>query len=64
MTKTVTPTPEEHAYYLGWTAFFNEKYDDDIIDNPYDSETEKVLYDKWVGGWNSASAVATSMTDV
>lgn len=64
MTKTLTPTPEEHAYHLGWTTFFNEKYTGEIADNPYDVGTEKTLYDKWTEGWNSAAAVATSMTDV
>jgi hypothetical protein len=66
MTKIQTPTPEEHAYHLGWTAYFNEKYDGVLMENPFlhdDNEENNILYDKWNAGWLTAQVVATSMED-
>jgi len=66
MTKIQTPTPEEHAYHLGWIAYFDEAAGKPPTENPFyhgDDEEENQLYDKWNAGWLTAQVVATSLAD-
>lgn len=67
MTDTLKPTAEEHAYHLGWTAYFNEKYKNEPAKNPFwhgDDEVDNRLHDKWEEGRTNAESVARSMADV
>ena len=54
-------TPEEHAYHLGWTAYY---LDEELKGNPYDSETETELFEKWEEGWDFAKSVTDSVKSV
>lgn len=56
----IEPTPEEHAYHLGWVANFDEK----STGNPYDSKTEPRLYESWEDGNASAAIVTESMANI
>lgn len=49
--KIIEPTPEEHAYHLGWQAYQNDL---GINANPYDAEDETVLYEEYTRGWSNA----------
>jgi len=52
---TIEPTPEEHAYHVGWQAYFTMKEQNlDHMVNAYDSVDQKKLYKKWVDGFKTA----------
>jgi len=56
----VEPTPEEHAYHLGWTGYY---MDEELKENPYDLKTETSLFEKWEEGWTFAESVTDSATE-
>ena len=60
MKREIEATPEERAYHSGWMSFFDE----DIIENPYDSQTEAKLFEMWGKGRRSAEITNKIMLDV
>jgi len=50
----IAPTPEEHAYHLGWCAFFEEHA---LTSNLYNSITEHDLFHQWQDGYTTAKSV-------
>lgn len=49
--ETLTPTPEEHAYHLGWKTYFAGQ---SVATNPYSMDDEIALYEQFDNGWSSA----------
>lgn len=49
--KIIEPTPEEHAYHLGWQAYHNDM---SVGTNPYDPDDETMLYEEYTRGWSNA----------
>jgi len=54
----ITPTPEEHAYNLGWVAFFEEH---GLSCNIYNCCSERDLFDKWVDGYTTAKTIHNAL---
>ncbi len=54
MTDIQEPLPEEHAYHLGWSSYFDIG---EGAENPYDEKTDKSLFDRWVRGQETAKSV-------
>lgn len=52
----IEPTPEEHAYYVGWNAYFMMKKENmERMINPYDPIDQTNLYEKWSDGFETAT---------
>ncbi len=52
----IEPNPEEHAYHVGWTAYFIMKEQKlDCTINPYDPIDQTKLYEKWSDGFETAT---------
>jgi len=56
--KPIAPTPEEHAYSLGWVAFFEEH---DSTSNLYNCITERDLFNKWQDGYTTAKTIYNTL---
>jgi len=53
---TIEPTPEEHAYHVGWVAYFTMKEQNlDHMVNPYDPIAQCLLNEKWSDGFETAT---------
>lgn len=59
MNKPLEPTPEEHAYHIGWCSFSPELVEGTNpyagITNPYDESTELTLFEEFNRGFKTAS---------
>lgn len=52
----VEPTPEDHAYHVGWTAYFTMKEQNlERMVNPYDPIDQTKLNEKWSDGFETAT---------